>query len=42
MEISFFDQDALNTVANFVKLVEKGFYNGLTFHRVISDIFQSF
>ena len=24
------------TVANFVKLVNKGFYNGLTFHRVIS------
>ena len=26
---------APNTVANFVSLVEKGFYNGLTFHRVI-------
>ena len=23
------------TVENFVKLVNKGFYNGLTFHRVI-------
>ena len=26
---------APNTVANFVSLVEKGFYNGLIFHRVI-------
>jgi peptidyl-prolyl cis-trans isomerase B (cyclophilin B) len=37
MEISFFEKDAPNTVANFVKLAEKGFYNGLTFHRVIPD-----
>ena len=37
MEISFFDKDAPNTVDNFVKLAEKGFYNGLTFHRVIPD-----
>ncbi|MBB74106.1 MAG: peptidylprolyl isomerase [Planctomycetaceae bacterium] len=26
-----------NTVKNFVDLAEKGFYNGLTFHRVIAD-----
>ena len=26
-----------NTVANFEKLVAKGFYNGLKFHRVIQD-----
>jgi peptidyl-prolyl cis-trans isomerase B (cyclophilin B) len=25
------------TVANFVNLAQKGFYNGLTFHRVIAD-----
>lgn len=25
------------TVANFISLVEKGFYNGLTFHRIIKD-----
>ena len=25
---------APNTVANFVSLVEKGFYNGLIFHRI--------
>lgn len=33
--IEFFDQDAPNTVANFEKLANDGFYNGLTFHRVI-------
>lgn len=25
------------TAANFVKLVEEGFYNGLTFHRIVED-----
>lgn len=30
-----FDADAPKTVANFVKLAQEGFYNGLTFHRVI-------
>ena len=30
-----YDADAPNTVANFIKLAEKGFYNGLIFHRVI-------
>lgn len=29
-------KEAPNTVANFVDLAEKGFYNGLTFHRVIN------
>ncbi|MES2560648.1 MAG: peptidylprolyl isomerase [Bacteroidota bacterium] len=37
MKIEFYDQDAPNTVANFVKLAKSGFYNGLTFHRVIPD-----
>lgn len=37
MKIEFFEKDAPNTVANFVKLAESGFYNGLTFHRVIPD-----
>lgn len=37
MKIDFFEKDAPNTVANFVKLAESGFYNGLTFHRVIPD-----
>jgi peptidyl-prolyl cis-trans isomerase B (cyclophilin B) len=34
--IEFFD-DITNTVKNFVSLAEKGFYNGLTFHRCIPD-----
>jgi len=32
--IEFYPQDAPNTVDNFIKLTNKGFYNGLTFHRV--------
>jgi peptidyl-prolyl cis-trans isomerase B (cyclophilin B) len=35
LKVEFFDKDAPNTVANFVKLSKEGFYNGLTFHRVI-------
>jgi cyclophilin family peptidyl-prolyl cis-trans isomerase len=31
-----YDADAPNTVQNFITLADKGFYNGLTFHRVIS------
>ena len=37
MKIKFFEKDAPNTVANFVSLAEKGFYDGLTFHRVIPN-----
>lgn len=37
MKIEFYDQDAPNTVKNFVSLAKKGFYDGLTFHRVIPD-----
>ena len=37
MKVEFFEEDAPNTVANFIKLSESGFYNGLTFHRVIPD-----
>jgi peptidylprolyl isomerase len=33
--IEFFDSQAPNTVANFVKLAKDGFYNGTKFHRVI-------
>jgi peptidyl-prolyl cis-trans isomerase B (cyclophilin B) len=32
-----FDKDAPNTVANFEKLANSGFYNGTRFHRVIPD-----
>ncbi|MDO8188350.1 peptidylprolyl isomerase [Conexibacter sp. JD483] len=35
--IEFFDDDAPNTVANFRRLSEEGYYDGLTFHRVIKD-----
>jgi peptidyl-prolyl cis-trans isomerase B (cyclophilin B) len=34
--IELFDTDAPNTVANFVKLANEGFYDGLAFHRVIN------
>lgn len=37
MKVEFYDNDAPNTVANFVKLSKKGFYDGLKFHRVIPD-----
>src|SRR6187431_2445604 len=37
MKIEFFEKDAPNTVANFVKLANEGFYNGVSFHRVIPD-----
>ena len=37
MKIEFFEKDAPNTVKNFVDLAEKGYYDGLTFHRVIPD-----
>ena len=35
--VEFFDDDAPKTVENFRKLAGDGFYDGLTFHRVISD-----
>ncbi len=37
MTVEFFDKDAPNTVANFVKLSKEGFYDGVSFHRVIPD-----
>ena len=38
-EITFelFDEDAPKTVENFRSLARKGYYDGLTFHRIISD-----
>jgi cyclophilin family peptidyl-prolyl cis-trans isomerase len=32
-----FDEEAPKTVANFRKLASEGFYDGLTFHRIIKD-----
>ena len=37
MKVEFYEKDAPNTVKNFVDLSEKGYYDGLTFHRVIPD-----
>ena len=37
MKVRFYEKDAPNTVANFMKLAKSGFYDGLTFHRVIPD-----
>ncbi len=35
--IEFFPEDAPKTVRNFVKLAKEGFYDGLTFHRVVPN-----
>ncbi len=35
MKAELYPEIAPNTVNNFISLVKKGFYNGLTFHRVI-------
>ncbi len=35
MIIELFENEAPNTVANFISLVKKGFHDGLTFHRVV-------
>lgn len=37
MIVEFYEKDAPNTVANFKKLANDGFYNGLNWHRVIPD-----
>src|SRR3982751_4276656 len=37
MTVEFYDTDAPNTVANFKKLAKEGFYDGLSFHRVIPN-----
>lgn len=35
MKLELFPKEAPNTVANFLHLVDSGFYKGLTFHRII-------
>ena len=35
--VEFFDDDAPKTVENFRKLAGDGFYDGLSFHRIIKD-----
>jgi len=37
IRIEFYPEDAPKTVENFVTLAKKGFYDGLTFHRVVPD-----
>jgi cyclophilin family peptidyl-prolyl cis-trans isomerase len=37
IEIELFYDEAPDTVANFEKLIDEGFYDGLTFHRVIPE-----
>lgn len=37
MKVQFYEKDAPNTVKNFITLAKKGFYDGLTFHRVLPD-----
>ncbi|MEM7681049.1 MAG: peptidylprolyl isomerase [Planctomycetota bacterium] len=37
IELELFAEQAPDTVGNFEKLVGQGFYDGLTFHRVIAD-----
>ena len=37
IRLEFYPADAPKTVDNFVTLAKKGFYNNLTFHRVVPD-----
>lgn len=37
MTVEFYEKDAPKTVENFTTLAKKGFYDGLTFHRVLPD-----
>jgi peptidyl-prolyl cis-trans isomerase B (cyclophilin B) len=37
MSVTFYENDAPKTVANFVKLAKEGFYDGLKWHRVIPN-----
>jgi cyclophilin family peptidyl-prolyl cis-trans isomerase len=37
IDVELFEDKAPNTTANFIKLAEKGFYNNITFHRVIPN-----
>ena len=37
IKAELYPEIAPNTVNNFISLIKKGFYNGLTFHRVIKD-----
>ena len=38
IEVQLFEKLATKTVKNFVELAKKGYYDGVTFHRVIPDV----
>ena len=37
MRVEFYEKDAPKTVANFVKLAQSGYYDGLKWHRVLPN-----
>ena len=37
MKLELYPDQAPNTVANFITLANRGFYDGLTFHRIVKD-----
>ncbi len=37
IRLTLFEKDAPKTVANFEKLITEGFYDGVTFHRVVPN-----
>ena len=37
MKVELYPDQAPNTVANFIALANNGFYDGLTFHRIVKD-----
>lgn len=37
VRVELFEKDAPKTVANFEKLITEGFYDGVTFHRVVPN-----
>lgn len=37
MKVELYEEETPITVANFIKLAQSGFYDGLSFHRVIPD-----
>ncbi len=37
LKVEFYEEDAPGTVENFVKLSKEGYYDGLTFHRIIPN-----
>ena len=40
IKIELYPDEAPNTVKNFIKLINEGYYNGLTFHRVEESLIQ--